>query len=226
MLKMPIVLVLFLIFTPAVGWACTCGGFAGNLNLALGSADHVVLARVEGFFDNGTRLSVQREFKGTVGRATILVWNNLYPRMSSCAGTVSQEKLGRLAVFLLGAVGEGVGGVGKAGDFHLLACTKDVYDVVENEVGELFIEGGVITEEGNDRLALDDLQEWVDDPERFRQLGESVQIERLMADPLIFCRPRAIASVKKGNEQCNYSPPHSANFQGGGISPFRARAMA
>ena len=198
------------LFIPALTLACTCAGYAENLNYAIGHAEHIVLAKVEEFVDHGAKLSVQQEFKGTTGQETILAWGD---PGSLCRGHILQEDLGKQIIVLLNKIQEPVGREleekdgdfvlswgterEKPGDFTLLSCARATYDIVENEEGVLLVKGNLITREGSDELPLDDLQKWIHNPENPIKIATDVKVQALTTNPNISCTLSASAYVKK-----------------------------
>ena len=204
-------------FIPDIVWACFCptDSYLGGLNRAIGSAEHIVFAKVEEFIDNGAVLSVKREFKGEIGQETITYWGG-DPTLPSCRGGISQDLLGEEAIFLLHKVRQRTisqylpGGNVRVTELEdeedtvyveLIPCLTSIYHVMRNEEGVLFVEGNLLTKEGTNRLALDELQVWAGDPSIPETLVNLVQAERLVIDPNISCFPRRVAGyLKKGDE--------------------------
>ena len=163
------------LFIPAITLACSCGGYAYNLNLALGGASHVVLVKVEEFIEHGAKLSVQQDLRGETGQETIMAWGN---PSSLCRDNIPREYLGQQVIVLLRRIEKSSNegerdrdfelSMGteaeKDGDFAHITCGRTAYAVATDEEGALFVKGGLLTEDGSDELGFDDLQKWIDNP--------------------------------------------------------------
>ena len=168
------------LFIPAITLACRCGGYAGNLNLALSGTSHVVLAKVEEFIEHGAKLSVQQDLKGEMGQETIMAWGD---PGRLCRDDIPPEYLvGQQVLLLLNKIKKFPSSGGhvlswgrgtereKDGDFGLISCGLATYNVATNEEGALFVKGNLVTRDGSDELGFDDLQKWIDNPEEPQEI--------------------------------------------------------
>ena len=190
------------LFIPAMTLACSCFGYAGNLNLALSKADNIVLVKVEEFKGHGAKLSVQQEFKGKTGKKTIMAWGD---PGNLCRDSIPKEYLGQQVVVLLNKIErtyEGLSGKEeKVGDFEHITCGLTTYNVATNKEGVLVVKGDLRTKNGSDELKFDDLQKWIDNPKEPAKILANAKIEALMKNPHIACAVIALAYVKKGDKK-------------------------
>ena len=219
------------LFIPAITLACRCGGYAGNLNLALSGTSHVVLAKVEEFIEHGAKLSVQQDLKGETGQETIMAWGN---SGILCRDNIPQEYLGQQVIVLLNKIEKhsNEGGIDrdfelimgteaeKDGDFANISCGQTVYAVATDEEGKLFVKGDLRTEDGSDELGFDDLQKWIDNPEEPRKMVANAKSEAIMANPHIRCTTHTAAFVKKDGKKrisVGFRRPKSDTYPPGAI---------
>ena len=187
-----------LLWAPTISWAADCPGSSPwPLNQAVnyGSTEYIVLATLEASRSSSSaaEFSIQKEFKGSIPQKTILVTGAHHHYLSL---------EDQVIIFLHRATSE----TEEAKEFHFphLSCGTYIYRVAKDDTGGLFIEGGLLTQDGGNTLPLSDFQTWVDNPEDPDRWARQKQMDTLLKDPLINCRLGDygnMAYIKKAGER-------------------------